>query len=182
MWSLTFSPFFTEIQWLLFSSWSFSYGTMWHHHFLLWVFSIIKCFCPSFSFHECGSYTLTPSSLENDGPHPEWSSFVSLSVGRENVKLMFCVAVKDKRTRHCLITLWFRENLCKILLMLFIFLPGFFFFFKPWAMQYCWQLSYMENKMCCKLLLINGLEVSFAKQETQNYVNSMEETSHLLFP
>lgn len=41
----------------------------------------------------------------------KWASFVSLSAGRENVKLMFCVAVKDKRTHLCLPTLWFRQNL-----------------------------------------------------------------------
>lgn len=80
-----------------------------------------------------GSCTLTSSSLENDGQEPEWSSFVSLSVGRENVKLMFCVAVKDKRTHHCLVTLWFKENVCKNLFILFIFtrILIFFFFFKP---------------------------------------------------
>lgn len=44
-------------------------------------------------------------SLENDGLQPEWTSFVSLSAGRENVKLMFCAAAKDKRTRGCLVVL-----------------------------------------------------------------------------
>lgn len=81
----------------------------------------------------------------------KWASFVSLSAGRGDVKLMLCAAVKDKRTHLCLLTWWFRENLQNSLHIIHFYWIFFFFWLKAWTMQYCWQLLHTEDKMRCKL-------------------------------
>lgn len=154
-WTPTFPLLFIEIGWLLFSPWSFSCFTAWHRRFFATSVLNRQVFLSVISFPWV--LLLQPHArLSGKWRLAAWVAFVCLPFsGTWERKADVLCGVKDKRTHHCLVTLWFRENLCKIPFILFLRCnlkkPN-----NPWTMQNC-QLSDMETKSCCRLLVINEI-------------------------